>query len=138
MQPDNDKYLKIEFTGKAQLSRVEIKYGAEKNKFSHKHSPTGFIKGFTWGWTGWRGQYLGDEPVESMKKLAQTKTEWVCISFGAEMEKPDIPKIQWGDSYQRMATDAEIRRAIQLARDNNLKIILKPVVNVYDGTWRRG
>jgi mannan endo-1,4-beta-mannosidase len=136
IQPANDKYLKIEFTGKAQLSRVEIKYGAEKSKFSHKYSPTGFIKGFTWGWTGWRGQYLGDAPADSMKKLAETKTEWVCISFGADMEKPDIPHIQWGDNYQRMATDAEIRRAIQLARDNNLKIVFKPVVNVYDGTWR--
>lgn len=130
------KYLKIEFTGKAQISRVGIKYGAEPSKFTRKYSPTGFIKGFTWGWTGWRGQYLGDEPADSMKKLAETNTEWVCISFGADMEKPDIPVIQWGDSYQRMATDAEIRRAIQLARDNNLKIILKPVVNVYDGTWR--
>jgi hypothetical protein len=71
-----------------------------------------------------------------MKKLAETKTKWVCISFGADMEKPNIPEIQWGDSYKRMATDAEIRRAIQLARDNKLKVILKPVVNVYDGTWR--
>jgi hypothetical protein len=136
LPPCNFKYLKIEFTGKAQISRFGIKYGAEKSKFTSTYSPTGFIKGFTWGWTGQRGQYLGDGPVDSMKKLAETKTKWVCISFGADMEKPNIPEIQWGDSYKRMATDAEIRRAIQLARDNKLKVILKPVVNVYDGTWR--
>lgn len=35
-----------------------------------------------------------------------------------------------------MATDDEIRRAIDIARQNNLKIVLKPVVNVRDGTWR--
>lgn len=136
MKPENYKYLKIEFAGKAEISRVEIKYNAMPTKFTHTYSPTGFIKGFSWGWTGTRGQYLGDGPVESMKKLAETNANWVCISFGADMEKPTIPVIQYGDSYARMATDAEIRRAIQLARDNNLKVILKPVVNVYDGTWR--
>ncbi|MFA5292296.1 MAG: hypothetical protein WC496_04590 [Phycisphaerae bacterium] len=133
---DNSKYLKIEFAGKAQIGRVEIKYASLPTKFTHTYSPTGFIKGFTWGWTGQRGQYLGDGPADSMKKLAKTGSNWVCISFGADMEKPDIPEIQWGDSYKRMATDAEIRRAIQLARDNNLKVALKPVVNVYDSTWR--
>ncbi|MEN6386925.1 MAG: hypothetical protein ABFD79_17225 [Phycisphaerales bacterium] len=136
LSPSDNKYLKIEFTGKAQISRVEIKYAASKSKFTSTYSPTGFIKGFTWGWTGQRGQYLGDAPADSMKKLAETKTQWVCISFAGDMEEPNIPDIQWGDSYKRMATDAEIRRAIQLARDNKLKVILKPVVNVYDGTWR--
>lgn len=136
LPPGKDRYLKIQFTGKAQISSLEIKYAAAKSKFNHTYSPVGFIKGFSWGWTGWRGQYLGEKPAESMKKLAGTNSEWVCISFGAEMEKPDIPKIQWGDNYSRMATDAEIKRAIQLARENNLKVILKPVVNVYDGTWR--
>jgi len=132
----NYKYLKIQFTGNAVLSRIEIKYGKQISKFSHTNSPVGFIKGFTWGWTGWRGQYLGDRPADSMKKLAETNSNWVCISFGADMDKPNVPEIHWGDSYSRMATDAEIKHAIQLARDNNLKVILKPVVNVYDGTWR--
>jgi len=35
-----------------------------------------------------------------------------------------------------MATDNEIRNAIELARKNHLKVILKPTVNVRDGTWR--
>ncbi|OHB50019.1 MAG: hypothetical protein A2Y10_13765 [Planctomycetes bacterium GWF2_41_51] len=113
-----------------------MKYGAWKTKFNHTYSPVGFIKGFTWGWTGWRGQYLGEKPADSMKKLVATNSGWVCISFGAEMDKPNIPQIRWGDSFSRMATDAEIKRAIQLARNNNLKVALKPVVNVYDGTWR--
>ncbi|MGA2914690.1 MAG: hypothetical protein ABSE89_01540 [Sedimentisphaerales bacterium] len=136
VSPENYKYLKIEYTSKAQISRVEIKYGKQQSKFSHTNSPIGFVKGFSWGWSGWRGQYLGDAPADSMKKLADTGSNWVCISFGAEMATPNQPQIFWGDSYKRMVTDDEIRRAIQLARDNNLKVILKPVVNVYDGTWR--
>jgi hypothetical protein len=35
-----------------------------------------------------------------------------------------------------MATDDEIRHAIRLARDNHLKVILKPVVEPADGQWR--
>lgn len=132
----NYKYLKIEYTAPAQIGRIEIKYGKHLSVSNHTTSPIGFVKGFTWGWTGWRGQYLGDKPKDSMKKLAQTGSDWVCISFGAEMATPNEPPIFWGDSYERMATDNEIRRAIKLARKNNLKIILKPVVNVYDGTWR--
>ena len=130
------RYLKIEYTAEAQISRVEIKYGRGPSQYSHTHSPTGFIKGFSWGWTGWRGQYSGSGPAESMKKLAQTGANYVCISFGVEMEKPDEPKIFWADKNPRMVTDEEIRRAISLARQNNLKVILKPVVNVRDGTWR--
>ena len=34
------------------------------------------------------------------------------------------------------STDDEIRRAVDLARENNLKVILKPVVNCDDGVWR--
>jgi hypothetical protein len=133
---DDYKYLKIKYNAPAQISRIEIKYGKYPSISNHTHSPIGFVKGFTWGWTGWRGQYLGDKPADSMKKLAQTGSNYVCISFGAEMATPNEPPIFWGDDYKRMATDDEIRRAIKLARDNNLKIILKPVVNVYDGTWR--
>jgi len=85
LSPNNYKYLKIEYAAKAEIGRVEIKYGKQSSRFSHTYSPIGFVKGFSWGWTGWRGQYLGDEPADSMKKLARTNADWVCISFGAEM-----------------------------------------------------
>jgi hypothetical protein len=35
-----------------------------------------------------------------------------------------------------MASDDEIRRAIDLARASGMKVIMKPVVNSEDGTWR--
>jgi hypothetical protein len=71
-----------------------------------------------------------------MKKLAQTSANWVCISFAGEMMGPNDTDIIWADNDPCMVTDAEIKRAIDLARQNNLKIILKPVVNCRDGTWR--
>ena len=105
-------------------------------KYSHTHSETGFIKGFSWGWPGERGDYSGPNAVDSMKKMTETGANWVCISFAGEMMRPNEPGIIWADDDPCMVTDAEIRRAIDLARKNNLKIILKPVVNVRDGTWR--
>jgi hypothetical protein len=109
---------------------------AKRPKFTHTHSPTGFIKGHSWGFPGLRGQYLGDAPAESMKKMADTGANWVCICFAGEMNKPNEPHIFWADSDPCMVTDDEILRAISLARQNNLKIILKPMVEVRDHTWR--
>ncbi|MFZ0035293.1 MAG: hypothetical protein WAK60_09960 [Sedimentisphaerales bacterium] len=109
---------------------------AKDLKFTHTQSPTGFIKGHSWGFSGRKGQYLGDVPAESMKKMSDTGANWVCICFAAEMEKPNEPQIFWADSDPCMVTDDEILRAISLARQNNLKITLKPMVEVRDGTWR--
>jgi hypothetical protein len=118
---------------------VSSVFAAEVNqpsKYSHTHSETGFIKGVSWGWPGERGEYSGPNAVDSMKKMTETGANWVCISFAGEMMKPNDTNILWGEDDPCMVTDNEIRRAIELARKNNLKIILKPVVNVRDGTWR--
>lgn len=95
-----------------------------------------FIKGHSWGWAGSRGDYASPEAAVSMKRLAETNADWVCIAFGAAMEKPSSTHIRWGNDNPRMVTDDEIRGAIQLARNNGLKVILKPTVNCDDSTWR--
>lgn len=95
-----------------------------------------FVKGVSWGWVGARGEYRSPAAADSMKQLAQTGADWVCIAFGATMETPETPRILWGDANPQMAADEDIRAAIDVARDNGLKVILKPVVNCSDGTWR--
>lgn len=99
-------------------------------------NPLGFVKGFSWGWVGSRGDYASPQAAESMKELAETGADWVCIAFGANMKSFHDPNFVWGDENASMVTDEELRRAIDLARDNGLKVILKPVVNCADGTWR--
>jgi len=96
----------------------------------------GFIKGISWGWVGSRGDYASPAAAESMKKLADTGADWVCIAFAPNMDTYDTPEIRFGDANPEMATDAEIRHAIDLARHNNLQVIVKPVVNCRDGVWR--
>jgi hypothetical protein len=95
-----------------------------------------FIKGFSWGWTGMRSEYEGKRPEESMQLLAETGTEWIALCFAAHMPAKDSPEILYGELDPAMVSDEEVLRAIRLARENDLKIIMKPVVNCFDGTWR--
>ena len=71
-----------------------------------------------------------------MKELAATGADWVCISFATDMQTASDPEFTWGENQPSMVSDDEVRHAIDLARRYRLKVILKPVVNVKDGTWR--
>ncbi len=103
---------------------------------SHDPAELGFIKGFSWGWIGSRGDYAAPAAARSLQKLADTGNEWVCIAFGGRMETYDTPLIRFAADEPRMITDAELRRAIRLARENGMRVILKPMVICDDDTWR--
>lgn len=95
-----------------------------------------FVKGYTWGWTGSRGEYRGDAPDRSMKLLRQTNTEWISLAFAAHVETASSAEILYGEKNDYMVSDAEIRHAISLARKHHFRVLLKPVVNCRSGTWR--
>jgi hypothetical protein len=99
-------------------------------------SPIGFVKGFSWGTFGKKGEYTGPKAAESMKLLTETNSNWVCVSFNVEMKTPNSTEILWDKTSPDFASDDEIRNAINLAKENSLKVILKPTVNCDDGTWR--
>ncbi len=107
---------------------------AEEAKLDPKS--LGFIKGFSWGWVGSRGDYAAPAAAESLQKLADTGTEWVCIAFAPNMTTFDTPEILFADGNPNMVTDDELRLAIDVARAKGLKPILKPVVNSADDVWR--
>src|SRR3990170_3424480 len=96
----------------------------------------GFINGISWGWVGHRGEYASPAAADSMQKLADTGSEWVCLAFAPDMKTFDTPEILFSDANLRMVTDDEVRHAVDLARQNGLRVIFKPVVNCADGTWR--
>ena len=96
----------------------------------------GFIKGFSWGWVGSRGEYAAPAAAESLQKLADTGTEWVCIAFAPNMKTYDTPEFLFADANPNMITDDELRHAIDVARAKGLRPILKPVVNSADDVWR--
>jgi hypothetical protein len=98
--------------------------------------PIGFLKGFSWGTFGRNGDYSGSEAQESMKVMAQTNANFVSIVFSISMATKDSNEILFDKTNPYMASDDDVRNAIRLAKENNLKIMLKPTVNCNDGAWR--
>lgn len=119
------------------LSAIAISVTAARaDETKHDPQSLGFIKGYSWGWTGWRGSYAAPEAAESMQKLADTGTEWICIAFAPNMKSYDSPEIVFGDANPQMITDDELRNTIDKARAKGMKPLLKPVVNSADDVWR--
>lgn len=117
---------------------VMMLFGLENHASAEPPDPVslGSIKGYSWGWVGSRGEYVSPAAADSIQKLADTGTEWLCLAFAPNMKTYDTPEILFSDANPNMATDDEIRHAIDLARENGMKVIMKPVVNSEDGTWR--
>jgi hypothetical protein len=69
-----------------------------------------------------------------VQKLAQTHADYVCLAIMADMETFNTPVIRWGEKAH--FPDEMLLKAIRIARENNLKIVLKPMVNCQDAIWR--
>ncbi len=75
-----------------------------------------------------------DSFQESVRTMAQTNADYVCLAVMADMETFNTPQILWGPSIG--FSDEMLCQAIEIARRNRLKIILKPMVNCRDTIWR--
>jgi hypothetical protein len=109
--------------------------GSARSAHAQADAPT-FVKGYSWGWTGRRGEYSGPEADHSLERLAATGADSVCIAFATFMRDSRSPELTWAEDNPRMVSDDDLRHAISSARKNGLRIILKPVVNCRDGVWR--
>ncbi|MBB6673959.1 glycoside hydrolase family 113 [Cohnella nanjingensis] len=92
------------------------------------------VSGMTWGWVGVRGTWTGPDADHSMEEMAKLGVNWVAIALSALQETPQSTEIPYGESPT--VTDDEVRAAIRKAKSLGLKVCLKPVVNVANGTWR--
>ena len=95
----------------------------------------GYVAGMTWGWTGVRGTWGGPEAERSMDLMVdRLGVTWTAITFGALQDTAQSTQIHFRD--QPTVTDDEVRWAVRAAKARGLKVCLKPVVNVRNGTWR--
>jgi hypothetical protein len=99
-------------------------------------SPIGFFKGYSWGTFGQKGDYIGPKAEESMKVMTQTGANAVSVVFAMSMQKKDSTEILYADKNLYMASDDDVRNAIRLGKENNLKVMLKPTIICNDGAWR--
>lgn len=93
-----------------------------------------FVKGMTYGWGAKRKDYRTDEAVDSLKKLKETGSEWIALSFWTWQEHVFSTEIPFDYGYT--VTDRDIEFAVKQAKELGLKVCLKPVVNSKDGIWR--
>jgi len=92
------------------------------------------IKGFTFGFDATRGNYRAPRAVESLKKLRETGSEWVCIAFYVHQEKYSSTEIFF--DYKETPTDKDIVYIISKAHELGFKVCFKPVINCRDSVWR--
>lgn len=92
------------------------------------------VCGMTWGWTGIRGTWATPEAAESMKLMSQHSVNWTAIAYATEQATAFSTGIPF--DQEPTVTDDEIVWAIREAHSLGMKVCLKPVVNVADGTWR--
>jgi hypothetical protein len=93
----------------------------------------GYIAGMTWGWVGTPGTWATPEADASLTALAATGCTWVAVAFAAVQETAQSTEIPFETTT---VSDDELRWAIRRSHELGLRVCLKPVVNVADGTWR--
>jgi len=102
---------------------------------STQRIPGGYVAGMTWGWTGIRGTWGGDRAERSMDLMVERLgVTWTAVTFAAYQDTAQSVDVRFADAPT--VTDDEVRWAIRAAKARGLRVCLKPVVNVADGTWR--
>lgn len=95
-----------------------------------------FIKGFSFGYMSKRGDWEHVKAKESLKLLKdRCGIKHVILTVVAEQDTPQSIKINW-ENHPNVVSDQEIISMIDYAKSLDLTVILKPMVNVSDGTWR--
>lgn len=96
--------------------------------------PPGAIQGFNFpSW--WHDDYLDPEAAEALDRMTATGAGWVAIVPTWYMADPGASAIA-PEVMGRSASDASVAYAIDQAHARGLKVMLKPHVDVGDGSWR--
>lgn len=94
-----------------------------------------FIKGVTFGYMSRRGDWVDKEAKESLYLMKEvTKANTVILPIVVEQDTAQSTDINW--KSDGVLSDKEVKAMIEYAHEIDLKVILKPMVNVSDGTWR--
>lgn len=94
-----------------------------------------YIKGFTFGWMSKRGDFKKPEARKSLALLKErTASDHVIIALAALQDTAQSVEVDYVGEH--MVEDDELIDMINYAKSLGLKVILKPAVNVRNGTWR--
>lgn len=93
-----------------------------------------FIKGFTYGFDGKRGDYRTEEAAVSMERLAALGSDWAALAFVVKQDSFSSTVIR--PDYRYTVTDKDVAAAADKLHALGLKVCMKPMVNCADGVWR--
>lgn len=93
------------------------------------------INGITFGFMSQRGDWQDPMNRESLRMMKEElAASHVILPITVTQAHPQSTKIDW--QSDNVLIDAEVKGMIAYAQGIGLKVILKPMVNVADGTWR--
>lgn len=95
-----------------------------------------FIKGFTFKFVLDSQNFYSDEVVKSSIELLKESTAINTIVFAIQalQDHPHAERIDYNG--QQMPTDEQLIEYVQYAQHLGLKVILKPMLDCRNGTWR--
>ncbi len=93
-----------------------------------------FIKGFTYGYDGKRGDYRTEEAARSMERLSMLGGDWAALAFAVRQDTFHSTVIR--PDYRWTVTDADVISAVHKLHSLGLNVCMKPMVNCADGIWR--
>lgn len=94
-----------------------------------------YIKGVTFGFMTKRGKFADENAQDSMRKMVDTTgADTVILAITAKQQTAHSEEIDF--KSEDTPSDDEIAWMIQYAKTLGLRVILKPMVNCKDGTWR--
>ncbi|ERI94431.1 hypothetical protein HMPREF1982_01067 [Clostridiales bacterium oral taxon 876 str. F0540] len=94
-----------------------------------------FIKGFTFGFMTGAGSFADEESKKSLKLMKEkTASDTVIIALGALQETAHSEYVDYKGEH--MPGDEELIDIIEYAKELELRVILKPLVNCKNGVWR--
>ena len=94
------------------------------------------IKGTSFGYMAKPGELNDDYAKWSLRTLQErTGINTIILTIVAEQDKAQSTEIHWQDET-KVPSDEEIVATIRYAQSLGLDVILKPMVNCADGTWR--
>ena len=94
-----------------------------------------YIKGFTFGFMTEQGKFADEQSKQSLRLMEEkTESNTVIFALGALQKTAHSEDVDYTGSH--MPSDDELIEMIHYAKGLGLRVILKPLVNCKDGTWR--
>ena len=95
----------------------------------------GYIAGISFGYDLKRDDYFTDAPLRSLELLKEcTGANTVVFAFHALQDDPQSTKIDYIGT--ETPTEEGLARVVSKARELGLHVILKPMLDCRNGTWR--